>query len=223
MTNTPPATNYFVRGGARLGFVTYGWPLATLEVDGARLSIATTFFGLFEAGRYSFRPDQIVHLETFRGLFSGGIRIHHTVPEYDEKVVFWCRSAVVLQGIASTGFCAAASDKPPSVSAMPPRGFPFKIWPLAVIGVLWNALLGYDFFSRPNFGAFPGPCSVLALSTVFLTSVAVLRSSRVQAVFLRPGRSIGEVRPLFQLIAIINGIMVVVFTAVFLGGLQFAK
>ena len=226
-----PSPSYFVRGGARIGFVNYSRPLVSLQAGSTRLDIATTFFGLFETGRYSFRPDQIVRFEELSGLplFGGGIRIHHTVSDCPEKIVFWCRPDAVLQGIASTGFCAAAtttaapSGNPPALSPLPSRGFPLRILPLAVIGVLWNVLLGYEFFSRPNFAAFPGPCSLAAVAIVFVTSVAVLRSSRVQAIFLRPGRSIGEVRPVFVLVALITGIMTVACGAVFLAGLHFAK
>jgi len=214
-----PTASYSTRGGARIGWVNYSWPLASLSVVASGLTITTTFFGLFEMGRYSFRPDQVVRIERFGWLpiLGEGIRVHHTVTDYPEKVVFWCRPSDVLRGIASTGFSTTTESTAP-VSSIPPRGFPLRIWPLVVLVLLWNLLLGYEFFSQPMLAAFPGPCTITALSLVFGTSLAVLFSPFVQAIFLRPGRSIGEVRPMFLLVATIAGIMTVVFTVAFLAG-----
>ena len=217
MNDSMPAASYSARGGARIGWVNYTWPLASLSVDTSSLTIVTTFFGLFEMGRYSFRPDQVARIVRFGWLpiIGEGIRVHHTVADYPEKVVFWCRPSAVLRGIASTGF-PTTSESTDSVTSIPSRGFPLRIWPLVIVVLLWNLLLGYEFFYRPMLAAFPGTCTIAALSLVFVTSLAVLFSPSVQAIFLRPGRTIGEVRPMFLLVATIAGIMTVVFTVVFL-------
>lgn len=219
MPDSIPAASYSARGGARIGWVNYTWPLASLNVAPSSLTIVTTFFGLFEMGRYSFRPDQVARIERFGWLpiIGEGIRVYHTVADYPEKVVFWCRPSAVLRGIASTGFPTASKSAAP-ISSIPSRGFPLRIWPLVIVVLLWNLLLGYEFFSQPMLSAFPGPCTIAALSLVLVTSLAVLFSPLVQAIILRPGRSIGEVRPMFLLVAIITGIMTVVFTVVFLAG-----
>jgi len=219
MIDSKPASSYSTRGGARIGWVNYSWPLASLSVDASSLTITTTFFGLFEMGRYSFRPDQVAHLGKYGWLpvLGEGIRVQHTVANYPGKVVFWCRPSAVLQGIASTGFHGTSESTAP-LGSLPSRGFPLRIWPPVVILLLWNLLFGYEFFSQPRPVAFPGPCTIAALSLVFVTSLAVLFSPSVQAIFLRPGRRIAEVRPLFMLIAIITGIMTCVFTITFLAG-----
>ncbi len=219
MTDLMPTASYSTRGGARIGWVNYTWPLASLSVVASGLTITTTFFGLFEMGRYSFRPDQVARIDRFGWLpiLGEGIRVHHTVNDYPEKVVFWCRPSAVLRGIASTGFPTSTESTAP-VSSISSRGFPLRIWPLVIVVLLWNLLLGYEFFSQPMLAAFPGPYTITALSLVFVTSLAVLFSSSVQAIFLRPGRSIGEVRPMFLLVATITGIMTLVFTVVFLTG-----
>lgn len=219
MTDSTPTVSYSVHGGARIGWVNYTWPLAFLSVDISSLTIVTTFFGLFEMGRYSFRPDQVIGIERFGWLplIGEGIRVHHRVADYPEKIVFWCRPSAVLRGIASTGF-PTVLDRAASVSAVPPRGFPLRIWPLVIVILLWNMLLSYELFSQPMLAAFPGPCTIAALILVFVTSLAVSFSPSVQAIFLRPGRSIGEVRPMFLLVATITGIMAVVFTVVFFAG-----
>ena len=219
MTDSMPTISYSTRGGARIGWVNYSWPMASLSVDAAGLTITTTFFGLFEMGRYSFRPDQVAHIGKFGWLpvIGEGIRVHHTVANYPEMVVFWCRPADVLRGIASTGFPATSASTLP-VSPMASRGFPLRIWPLVVVGLVWNLLLGYEIFARSMLAAFPGPCTITALALVFGASLAALFSPSVQAILLRPGRSFGEVRPMFQLVATITGIMTVACTVVFLAG-----
>jgi hypothetical protein len=216
--HTPPNT-YFARGGARIGWVNYSWPLASLSVNSSSLTIVTTMFGLFEMGRYHFTPTQVIRIERFGSipLIGEGIRLHHTVTDYPEKVVFWCRPSSVLSGIASTGFKSAPSSGI-QVSTSSRRGFPLRIWPLAIMVIGWNLLLGFEFFSQSHFALFSGPCTVAALILAFLTSLAVLRFPRVQKVFLRPGHSIGEIRPMFLLIATITGFMALVFTSIYLAG-----
>ncbi|MBN9693932.1 MAG: hypothetical protein J0M24_27125 [Verrucomicrobia bacterium] len=186
--------------------------MASLSVDASNLIIVTTFFGLFETGRYFFHPNQITRIERFGSLpiIGEGIRVHHTVADYPEEVVFWCRPAAVLRGIASTGF-PTFSETAAIPSSIPSRGFPLRIGPLVFVVLIWNLLLGYEFSSQPTLAAFPGPCTFAALSLVFVASLTVLRSPSAQAVVLRPGRSFGEVRPTFLLVATITGIMTVVF------------
>jgi hypothetical protein len=210
---------YTTRGGARIGWMNYSWPLASLSVDKSNLTIVTTFFGLFEAGRYSFRPDQVIRIEKYGWLpiIGEGVRIHHTIAGYPEMVVFWCRPTGVLQGIASTGFPTIPECAAP-IGSIPSRGFPLRIWPLVIVFLLWNLFLGYEYFSRPISEAFPGPFTIAALCLLSITSLAVLFSPAVQAIFIRPGRSIGEVRPLFVFVATISGIASVAFTVIFLAG-----
>lgn len=218
MSDSTRTKAYFARGGARIGWVNYSWPLASISVTSSSVTIVTTMFGLFEMGRYRFTPNQVTRIERygFIPLIGNGIRIHHTVADYPEKIVFWCRPSSVLSGIASAGFSTTASVGTASGSVSPTRGFPLRIWPLVLVVIVWNVLLGYEFFSQPHLAAFPGPCSVAALAFVFCTSVAVLRFPGVQEMFLRPGRSIGEVRPTFLLIATITGFMALVFGSIYL-------
>ncbi len=220
MTDPAPSNTYSVTGGARIGWVNHSWPLASLSADASGLTITTTMFGLFGTGRYHFTTDQVTRIERYGIIpFIGeGIRVHHTVPDYPEKIVFWCRPDSVLAGIASTGFPIVTTAGGFQGIAVKKRGFPLRIWPLAVVILLWNLLIGYEMLSRPASRMAPGPLTLVALILVFLTSMAVLRSTGVQGIFLRPGRSIGEVRPIFLLIAFVTGGMGLVFSIMFLAG-----
>ncbi|MFT4176492.1 MAG: hypothetical protein QM627_07530 [Luteolibacter sp.] len=153
MVDPTPTHSYSVRGGARIGWVNYSWPLASLDVDASRLTISTTFLGLFETGNYSFRSDQITRIQKFRWLpvFGEGIRIRHTVTGYPKKILFWCRSSAVLPGIAATGFPTTANGAIATELLQAPD-FPLRIWLVAIVVLLWaiafTAIFLTDDFQR---------------------------------------------------------------------------
>jgi hypothetical protein len=109
---TDSSSTYTVTGGARIGFVNYTWPLAKLVVTADRLTVSTTMFGLFGMGTYSFSKAQILSIERYGWIpFIGeGIRITHSVADYPQKIVFWCRPSSVLAGISARGFSPAATS-----------------------------------------------------------------------------------------------------------------
>jgi hypothetical protein len=109
---TDSSSTYTVTGGARIGFVNYTWPLAKLVVTADRLTVSTTMFGLFGMGTYSFSKPQILSIERYGWIpFIGeGVRITHSVADYPQKIVFWCRPSSVLAGISAIGFSPAATS-----------------------------------------------------------------------------------------------------------------
>ena len=212
MPEAASQTRFTTRGGAKVGWVNYSWPSARLEVNGEELTVTTTMFGLFETGRYTFSREQIVSIERYSvfPILGTGIRIVHSVTGYPQKLIFWCRPVSVLRGIASTGF--TLNDPGSTSPALPDRGFPFRWPPLIALIVIWNLLLGYESVFRRGHFNFPGPFTLLALTLVFTLSVATLFSSGLQSKVLKPGRSVGEVRPALLLIATITGFMLGIFS-----------
>lgn len=86
---------------------------------------------------------------------------------------------------------------------------------------IWNLLIGFEMFSNPNRVPLPGPLSLVALWIIFGVSVAAIRLPTIQNILLKPGRSFGEVKPVFLLVATVSGIMTVIFTIIVaLGVLQ---
>jgi hypothetical protein len=71
------------QGGARIGWFNASYPLASLTAT--RDMIRISCFG----SEYSFFKDTINGLTGYRGLFSVGLRIAHTMPIYPPLVVFW--------------------------------------------------------------------------------------------------------------------------------------
>lgn len=213
-SSTPsPTTPCRVRGGARIGFVNYTWPLATLDCDASQLCVATTMFGLFETGRHRLTRDQVVSIEPYGSIpvLGAGIRIRHTAPAVPEKIIFWCDPDSTLRAIVNAGFIAGGqADEASSVKAS--RGFPLRIAPIVIAVASWNALFILQFSRGGTAVAFPGPFTLAAVAFLLGTSVAALRMPGFQALLLKPGRSFEEVRPVFLLLTVISGLMLLVFT-----------
>ena len=56
---------------------------------------------------------------------------------------------------------------------------------------------------------------MVALLFAFALSIGTLTSSRLQQLVLKPGRSVGEIRPFLRLLAFVSGFMLVIFSIVF--------
>ncbi len=73
-------------GGARIGFnywIAFAetWPLAALEIREDYLVVISN-------KRYVFGKRHITKIET-TGIFSNGIRIFHSIPDYPKYIVYW--------------------------------------------------------------------------------------------------------------------------------------
>jgi len=81
-------------GGLRYGPNSYlgynvTWPFAKLTAEANSLTLTVTLFNRI----YSFEKSQIRKLSKYRGLLiSPGIRVEHTVAEYQPFIVFWTSS-----------------------------------------------------------------------------------------------------------------------------------
>lgn len=212
-STSPPLPTCHVRGGARIGFVNYTWPLATLDCDASQLCVATTMFGLFETGRHRLTCDQVVSIEPYGiiPVLGDGIRIRHTAPDVPEKIIFWCDPDSTLRAIASAGFIPAGKASEFS-SLGKSRGFPLRVVPILVAVAIWNALFILQFSQADATTAFPGPLTLAAVALLFGISAGALRFPGLQTRLLKPGRSFEEVRPVFLLLTVISGLMLLAFT-----------
>jgi hypothetical protein len=189
--------------------------MASLSVHASGLKMEVSFLGLFEVGHYAFRPDQLVRLDKVCVFpwVGEGIRLHHTVAEYPEKMVFWCKPSAVLTTISATGFTAGLGVAAPAPA---PRGFPLRLGSVFLIIFIWSCLLGYGLNSQRVLNTSLSPFLLAASFWVFLISFAALHSRSAQSLILRSGRSLGEVRPLFLVMTFITGVISLVLTWVFL-------
>jgi hypothetical protein len=74
------------KGGARLGSKNATWPFAQLFLTPTALTLRVAVLGTF-----AFAPAQVKKVESYGMIpfFGKGVRIHHQIPNYPEKVVFW--------------------------------------------------------------------------------------------------------------------------------------
>ena len=193
---------FSLRGGMRAGWVHSSWPLARLSVSPDRIYVE----GLF-VGRYEFGPTEVVALEPvgLHPLLGGGVRILHTRPDYPRSIVFGGggSSQALVDRIRQAGFIPSAS----SAMLPPGRGIAVRWWVLLLAIALWNVLFLLDGFYVGGPRRSPGPLTFCALALVFLGTLAVKESEEVQAVVLRPGRSVGEIGPFLSLLQIVSGLM----------------
>jgi hypothetical protein len=84
---------------------------------------------------------------------------------------------------------------------------------LILLLVIWNALFLIDGFVPWNQPKGPGLYTLLAVALLFLTAAALNVSDRFQALVLKPGRSITEVRSVVLLVLFVSGILLIVFGA----------
>jgi len=189
-------------GGAQFGWVNASWPLAELSATSTRLTIAAKFLGT-----YSFAPEQVSAIERYVivPVFAWGIRVRHQLANYPQRIIFWSLGSpeTILAGIRNSGFLPTG----PQSRFRTARGIPLR-WS-AVIGLIlvWNIL-----FILPH--ALPLPAArwfyLLPLLGAVALSLAAFSSPGLQRIILKPGRAVGEIKPLLSLVAFVSGLLAII-------------
>ena len=193
------------RGGARIGWVGASWPLAGIEVGPGRLRISSL-------GRYEFTPAEVSAVEEVGSIpfLSQGIRIHHSKPRYPEEVIFYTPTGrpALLAAVRAAGFTVGA----PASGVR--RGFPLRLRAVLAVALLWNALF---LLEQPQTGRWvPGPSLLIALGMLFAIATLLPKSGRLQSIFMRQGRDVGEVSSVLRLVQLVCGFMLLGFAAAYL-------
>jgi hypothetical protein len=104
---------FTITGGVRIGWFNASWPLAQLSANKNYLVV-----GFFGGHACTFSPHEVFAIERYRGIFSAGIRIRHSVASYPEKIIFWCwgNPEKILNGISDSGFRTASEASDVEVS-----------------------------------------------------------------------------------------------------------
>lgn len=196
-----------VTGGARVGWINASWPLAQLSATPDKLSISIRLLGT-----YSFAPDQVSSIERYVMIpvLGWGIRIQHCNVDCPKRVVFWClgNPDSILQGIQDSGFLPVAS----SSACLQRSGWAIRWWVIIIAVAIWNVLFFLDAGRANGSAGHPGPFDMGPLLFAFVLSVGTLISPQLQRIILKPGRSIGEIKPFLRLLAFIFGSMLVIFS-----------
>jgi hypothetical protein len=204
---------FSITGGARIGWVNASWPFARLSVSSNSLTVAVGMLGT-----YAFAPAQVVALEPYGvvPLVGRGVQVIHGHPNYPAKVVFWSFGDPerLIAKIRGTGFVPSC----PSAAATSREGIPLRWSAILVALVVWNTLFLLGGFVPWRAPKFPGPLVPAALALAFLSAYALPRSTFLQSLVLKEGRSIEEIRALLSLIQLVCGLLFVVFLIVFAVG-----
>jgi hypothetical protein len=194
-------------GGAGAGGINATWPLAKLEAsaDSLRVSILTL-------GIYSFTPGTVVSITRYTRfpIFGWGIQIQHCVPDYLARLIFWClgNPVTLLAGIRDSGFQPEAP-----ASAIPPRrGLALRWSAIVIAAALWNGFFLLDMLWQHRTSPMPGGFSLLAISLVLASCIATIQAPAFRQLVLKPGRSIGEIRPILNLLLLVSGSIFVVLS-----------
>jgi hypothetical protein len=118
----------------------------------------------------------------------------------------------VLQGIRDAGF------DPKGIEQANARGAGIPVRWSAIIGAiaLWNLLFILPFLGQPR-GRSPAGWRVLfPLYAALVLVFATLKFGTIQQLVLKPGRSVGEIRPFLRLLAFICGLLAIVFSVIVL-------
>jgi hypothetical protein len=204
---------YTITGGARVGWMNASWPLAKLSVSPDKLTITIVLLGV-----YSFAPSEVFAIERYVMIpvLGWGVRIHHCKVDCPKRVIFWClgNPRGVLQGIRDTGFLPNASG-----SSFPQhRGMAMR-WSAILIAIaIWYGLFFLNNGRSGGVPSHPGPLILAPLVFVFVLSLGTLKSPQLQRIILKPGRSVGEIRPFLRLIAFISGMLLVIFSILMASG-----
>lgn len=187
------------RGGAQVGWLSASWPFASIQIAPGSLTVSAL-------GTYAFVPSEVHAVESIGSIpiLTTGIRVHHTRPDYPEKIVFYSMGGrdKLLEAASAAGFPVGQQ------SLETKRGFPVKVSAIVVFVLLWNALFLLDRGGNPfNNSDSLGPYSFLALALVFAVATLTPRSPRLQELILRDGHDIGEIRGFLRFLQIVAGFL----------------
>src|SRR5262252_11166029 len=195
--------SFTVTGGARIGWMHAGRPLAKLSASATTLSVRAALLGT-----YTFAPDDVIALESYGSIpiIGRGIRILHSRSDYPEQIIFSClrNPERLLDDIRLAGFQPRATQ----TSRVRSRGMPVRWPPIIAMVVAWNVLFLLDFvaWEPPKR---PGPFALVAVGLLLAAAFAVQRSATVQTWVMKPGRSVTEIAPVLRVVQVISGFLLV--------------
>lgn len=173
------------------------WPLATLTVTREKLSLDVVL-----AGNFVFKPGDIVSIEP-TGWFNSGIKINHTVSQYDDKVIFSKGNpSGLIEKIEQMGFLTNTDPIDPSLDQQIERAqsqgaFTFKVSAAIVIALVYTGLIFWSFKTIFTGGiGFLPPLGALVVPVGFLFAVCVLLLSAVpvRRILLKDGRTADDIK-----------------------------
>jgi len=164
--------SFTVTGGARIGWMHAGWPLAKLSASATTLSVRAALLGT-----YTFAPDDVIALESYGSIpiIGRGIRILHSRSDYPEQIIFSClrNPERLLDDIRLAGFQPRATQ----TSRVRSRGMPVRWPPIIAMVVAWNVLFLLDFVAWEPPKRL-GPFALVAVGLLLAAALAAAFGNR---------------------------------------------
>jgi hypothetical protein len=195
-------TEIKLTGGARAGWINSSWPFANLNVTSSKIILNATLLG-----KYEFRPEEVSAIESIGSLplISRGIRIHHNIVDYPDKIIFLTMKNPenLIDEIRKLGFIPKGAQS----ETIRDRGFPIRWQFIILFVVLWNAFMLLDMFRSGVFQLKPGRFAWLATVIVFILSISIWKSELIKKVILSPGHKPSEIKPFLYLLTFVSGFL----------------
>ncbi|MBG6063668.1 uncharacterized membrane protein (DUF485 family) [Flavobacterium sp. CG_9.1] len=211
---------FTLTGGARIGMANASYPFADLYVDKEILKINASI-----VGNLMFQPKDIISIETYTliPLIGQGIKINHRIENYNPKVIFWTFKDpnFVIGEIKKTGFLKNLDSEISSsdlevIRKQKEGGFPLKKSVAVIFIVAWNLLFLSDiisFFLKAETEGSPIGIGInLAVGLIFVSSILAIVSEKFRKIILKENRNFEDIKKFAYFIALISGIMFIVFT-----------
>jgi hypothetical protein len=211
------------KGGAKIGWANASWPFAKLHVTDKTLSINATILGNF-----IFNKSDIISIEAYSkfGIFMSGIKINHTVQQYNKIVIFWTFKdpEELIRSIRQTGFFDKneITDPIEEISIKNNQqqgGFPLKISFAIAIILLWNLLSFIDLEHLVNKKQFQfgfGKGFILSTGIMIIICILLLFNKPFQRLSMKEGKTINDIRIFIYFILLIVSILFISKTVIFL-------
>jgi hypothetical protein len=204
--------HYTLTGGARIGSANATYPFADLYVDREVLTINASI-----VGNLIFQSKDIISLQPE----SNGIKINHSVKNYNSKVIFWTfkNPALVIEEIERTGFLENKSTPQnynvnDILKKQNEGSFPMKKAVAIIFGVVWNLLFLYDiipFVINPKSKDFPlGVGANCALALLLASSILAIVSKHFRKIILKESRDLNDIRKFVYFTALMSGIALII-------------
>ncbi|RFZ92365.1 hypothetical protein D0C36_13110 [Mucilaginibacter conchicola] len=183
-----------ITGGGNIGNVRMSGPFMKLIVSKDKLELRASIMG-----RYVFLPSDVISV-TPAGI-GGGVRINHTVGQYNKEIIFRSLGSDVIAQIASTGFLNNMEAASPQLKAeveiaRQSTGFAIKTSAAIAFVVIWNLFFLYDQRGLLSGGGIViggiGTRSALGFAAVF--ALLMLFVEPFQILVLKPGRDAKDLR-----------------------------
>lgn len=204
--------HYALTGGARIGFANATYPFADLYVDKEVLTINASIIG-----NLIFQSKDIISLQPE----SNGIKINHSVKNYNAKVIFWTfkNPALVIEEIERTGFLENKSTPQnynvnDILKKQNEGSFPMKKAVAIIFGLVWNLLFLYDiipFVLNPKSKVFPlGAGANCALGLLLASSILTIVSKHFRKIILKESRDLNDIRKFVYFTALLSGVSLLI-------------